>query len=172
LSTFRYALATASALAFAGFGAQANAQVVAFGASAVLGYGLPPSQSYPAQLEAMIRARGMNVTVINAGVYDDTTAGMMTRLDTAVPAGTRVVIIDTSGDVFNDSRRGISPAQSQANIAAMEARLATRRIAVIPESTSDLSMTYRLPDHIHLTAEGNRIVAARLLDSVTRALGR
>lgn len=148
----------------------AMAQVVAFGASQVLGWGVPPDDSYPAQLEAMLRAKGVNITVINAGVYDDTSAGMLARLDTAVPQGTRVVILDTSGEVFNDSQRGISPAQSQANISAMEARLAARYITVVPEATSDLAMTYRLPDHIHLSIEGNRIVAARLVDSVIRAL--
>jgi hypothetical protein len=96
-------------------------------------------------------------------------AFMTTRRHPGAPRHcyTRVVILDTSGEVFNDSRRGVSPAQSQANIATMEARLAARHIAVVPEATSDLPMSYRLPDHIHLTVEGNRIVAARLLDDVT-----
>jgi acyl-CoA thioesterase-1 len=148
----------------------ATAQVVAFGSSQVLGWGLPPNASYPAQLEAMLRARGVNVSVTNAGVYSDTSAGMLARLDAAIPQGTRVVILDTSGELFNDTRRGISPVQSEANIATMEARLAARHIAVIPEGTSDLPVSYRLPDRIHLSAEGNRFVAARLVDNVMRAL--
>jgi hypothetical protein len=52
----------------------AYAQIVAFGASAVLGWGVPPAESYPAQLEGVLRAKGTNVAVINAGVYDDTPA--------------------------------------------------------------------------------------------------
>jgi acyl-CoA thioesterase-1 len=112
----------------------------------------------------------VNVSVTNAGVYSDTSACMLARLDTAIPQGTRVVILDTSGELFNDTRRGISPVQSEANIATMEARLAARHIAVIPEGTSDLPVSYRLPDRIHLSAEGNRFVAARLVDNVMRAL--
>ena len=48
--------------------AAADTQVVAFDAGAVLGWGVAPADSYPAQLEAMLQAKGMNVTVIIAGV--------------------------------------------------------------------------------------------------------
>jgi acyl-CoA thioesterase-1 len=146
------------------------AQVVAFGASVVQGYGVEPSQAYPAQLEAMLRARGINVTVKNAGVYGDTSAAMITRLGRDIPAGTKVVILDTSGELLNDYVAGISQAQGKADIATMTAALTARHSIVIPESTADLPMSDRLPDLKHLSREGHRIVAARLVDSVARAL--
>jgi acyl-CoA thioesterase-1 len=152
--------------------AAASAQVVAFGASNVLGWGVPPNAAYPAQLETMLRARGINVTVKNAGVYGDTSAAMLARLDAAIPVGTKVVILDTSGELLNDRLHGISDEQGKANLAAIMSRLAARNIVVIPEATSDLPMSDRQPDHIHLTPEGHQIVAARLLDSVTHALGK
>ena len=43
----------------------------------------------------MLRSKGYNGRVLNAGINGDTTAGMLARLDTAVPNGTRVV---TTGD--------------------------------------------------------------------------
>ncbi|MEH2513644.1 lysophospholipase L1-like esterase [Nitrobacteraceae bacterium AZCC 1564] len=34
----------------------------------------------------MLRARGLDVNVINAGISGDTTGGMLARLDSAVPS--------------------------------------------------------------------------------------
>ena len=68
------------------------ATVVALGASNTAGKGVSLSQAYPAQLETMLRARGFDVHVINAGVSGDTTGGMTARIESTVPKGTRVVI--------------------------------------------------------------------------------
>ena len=48
-------------------------RIVAFGDSLSAGYGLRPSQSFPAQLQKALKARGHNVVVDNAGVSGDTT---------------------------------------------------------------------------------------------------
>ena len=48
-------------------------RIVAFGDSLSAGYGLRPSQSFPAQLQKELKARGHNVVVDNAGVSGDTT---------------------------------------------------------------------------------------------------
>jgi acyl-CoA thioesterase-1 len=37
----------------------------------------------------MLRAKGINVEVVNAGINGDTTEGMLDRLDSAVPSGTK-----------------------------------------------------------------------------------
>jgi acyl-CoA thioesterase-1 len=150
----------------------AYAQVVAFGASNVEGHGVPRAQAYPAQLEAMLRARGLKVRVKNAGVYGDTSAAMLARLDRAIPSGSRVVILDTSGELLNNCAHGISEGQGQADIATMTSRLQARGAIVIPESTQDIPMDLRQPDGKHLTPEGHRVVAARLVDPVAQALGR
>jgi acyl-CoA thioesterase I len=148
----------------------AEAQVVAFGASNVMGYGVAPTQAYPAQLEAMLRARGLSVTVRNAGVYGDTSQGMLARLDRDIPQGTKVVVLDTSGELLNDYLAGISQAQGEADIAAMTQRLTARHIVVIPESTQDIPPNLRQPDGKHLTPQGHTVVATRLVDSVAQAL--
>jgi acyl-CoA thioesterase I len=78
------------------------ATVVALGASNTFGKGVSRSQAYPAQLEALLRARGLSVRVINAGINGDTTGGMLARLDRVVPKGTNVVILQPGG---NDQRK-------------------------------------------------------------------
>jgi lysophospholipase L1-like esterase len=71
----------------------AEVRIVALGDSGIRGKGVPESQAYPAQLEAALRARGHQVTVANQGVNGDTTAGVLARLDAAVPHGTNIVIL-------------------------------------------------------------------------------
>ena len=67
-------------------------QIVALGDSNTAGFGVGRDAAFPARLEAMLRANGTDVQVINAGVSGDTTEGMLARLDNVVPAGTGVVI--------------------------------------------------------------------------------
>src|SRR5207253_6716702 len=54
-------------------------------------------------LPIFLHAQGYNVRVVNAGINGDTTGGMLARLDTVVPAGTRLVILQPGG---NDFRKG------------------------------------------------------------------
>ena len=56
-------------------------RLLVLGDSLTAGYGLPQQQSCPARLEEALRAAGHDVTVINAGVSGDTTAGALARLD-------------------------------------------------------------------------------------------
>ena len=73
-------------------------RIVALGHSAFAYPGGPSKDDYPALLEAALRAKGHDVTVANAGVWGDTTRGVMTRLDKAVPDGTRVVYVERAKD--------------------------------------------------------------------------
>jgi acyl-CoA thioesterase-1 len=89
-----------------------NAQIVALGASSTAGYGVGASSAFPVLLEAMLRAKGRPISVSNAGISGDTTGGMLARLSSAVPQGTRIVILQIGG---NDARKGMSPATAAAN---------------------------------------------------------
>jgi acyl-CoA thioesterase-1 len=84
----------------------AQAQIVAIGASNVAGRGVSSSDAWPAQLEGMLAAKGRNVHVTNAGISGDTNAGMLARLDSAVPAGTKIVLLDRYGGGWNARRLG------------------------------------------------------------------
>ena len=145
----------------------ASAQIVALGASNTAGYGLSSSQSWPAQLQAMLQAKGSATKVINAGISGDTSAGILSRIGSAVPEGTRIVILSVFA--YNDNRKGISPAEHQANVAAIERQLRSRGIRIINANgliQSALKAGMIQGDGIHLTAEGCRRVAMGLLGSV------
>src|SRR3979409_1901706 len=106
----------------------ASAQVVALGASNTAGKGVSSSESYPAQLQAMLQARGSNLRVTNAGVSGDTTGGMLARLSSAVPEGTKIVIFQF---VSNDFKRKNPPDMREANIASIEQQLRKRGIRIL-----------------------------------------
>jgi acyl-CoA thioesterase-1 len=57
--------------------------------------------AYPAQLQALLRAKQIDADVTNAGVPFDTTAMMLRRLDREVPDDTKIVILQPGA---NDRR--------------------------------------------------------------------
>jgi acyl-CoA thioesterase-1 len=146
----------------------AAAQIVAFGASNTAGHGVGSDQAWPARLQALLRAKGYQASVANAGISGDTTAGMLERLDTAVPNGTELVILAIFP--YNDNSHGISPAEHEANIQKILDRLRARGIKTI----SAIPYVAGLPtqsDGIHLTAEAHATLAARLLPQVIAVIG-
>ena len=106
-------------------------RIVAFGNSLFAGYNLEEGESYPAQLEDALRARGIDARVVNAGVSGDTTAAGLQRLAFTLDAQERtpdLVILELGG---NDLLRGLSPDETKANLAAMLDILAEREIPVL-----------------------------------------
>jgi acyl-CoA thioesterase-1 len=140
------------------------ATVVALGASNTFGKGVSRSQAYPAQLEALLRAKGLNARVINAGINGDTTGGMLARLDQVVPKGTSVVVLQPGG---ND-RRKLAPDRTS----EIEARLAAMGIKVVLLPNGMLRAKPHQPDGQHLTPEGYHMLAEELVSQVAGALGR
>ena len=144
-----------------------SAQIVALGASATAGYGLAPSESFPSKLQAMLQARGSPTRVINAGESGETTSQILARVNSSVPEGTRIVILTIF--MLNDRTRGVSPAMHQSNVAGIREQLRARHIRIIDAAgliaaAARAGMLQR--DGIHLTAEGNRRVAAGLMASL------
>jgi acyl-CoA thioesterase-1 len=90
-------------------------------------------------------------------------------MDSAVPNGTRIVILQTGG---NDARQGAG-GDTAANTAQITGKLEARGIKVIllnmgtyaPSSTRD-------PDGEHYNAQGHAAVAAGLLPQVIAAAGK
>src|SRR5947209_7356572 len=103
-------------------------RIVAIGASNTHGWYVGNQGAYPAQLQALLRAKGIDAQVTNAGVPFDTTAMMLRRIDKDVPNGTELVILQPGG---NDLRFLGSKQQRAANIAEMERRLRARSIKLV-----------------------------------------
>src|SRR5262245_5010344 len=66
------ALALATALAQPGIAAERPVRIVALGDSLTAGLGLPANAAFPVKLEKALRAKGLAVEVVNAGVSGDT----------------------------------------------------------------------------------------------------
>jgi acyl-CoA thioesterase I len=146
--------------------ASADAQIVVLGASSTAGYGVGAAAAFPAQLEAMLRAKGRPMSLSAAGVSGDTTGGMLARLSGAVPPGTRIVILQIAG---NDAMKGMSPVAAAANRAEIRRQLHARGIRTIEADgyvMSALRSGLRQADGIHMTAEGHRRVAEQLAASI------
>jgi len=162
-SAVRHLALVAATLCLALGAAQAET-VVALGASNTYGKGVARSEAYPAQLEKILRAKGLSVRVINAGVNGEKTASMFSRLDRAVPKGTNVVILQPGG---NDRRKGGTDVTGE-----IRSRLAARGIKVVMIENSMLRGLPLQPDHQHPTPEGYRMLAQSVASQVAGALGR
>ena len=144
----------------------AHAQIVVLGASSTAGYGVGAAAAFPAQLQAILRAKGRPMSVTAAGVSGDTTAGMLARLSSAVPAGTKIAVLQIAG---NDGLRGMSASAAAANRAEIRRQLHARGIRTIEADgyvMAALRSGLRQPDGIHMTAEGHRRVAGQLAASI------
>jgi acyl-CoA thioesterase I len=106
-------------------------RIIAFGDSLFAGYGLNEGESYPARLQAALRARGINADITNAGVSGDTTAAGLQRLAFTLDAQKQkpdLFILELGG---NDLLRGLSPQETRTNLVAMLEELKKREIPVL-----------------------------------------
>ncbi len=171
--------------------------VVVLGDSLAAGYGLDPSEAFPALLQTNIDAAGWNFTMVNAGVSGDTTAGGLRRMDWLLRRKLDVLVLELGG---NDGLRGISVAATRTNLQAIidRARQKYPQVQIViagmqmpPNMGDEYNHAFQQifpdiananqaalipfllegvgghpdlnqPDHIHPTAEGDRIVAANV----------
>ncbi|MCP3871229.1 MAG: arylesterase [Gammaproteobacteria bacterium] len=103
-------------------------RLMAFGDSLTAGFGLPPADSFPSQLEQALKAENQLVEVLNAGVSGDTTSGGLARLDWALSDNPDLIIVALGA---NDSLRGVDPAITRANLSAILEKLQNRQIPVL-----------------------------------------
>lgn len=108
--------------------ASARQTLMVYGDSLVAGYGLDAGAGFVDQLQQALLADGYDVTVLNAGVSGDTTAGGLARLDWALADRPDAMLIVLGG---NDMLRGLNPAQTRENLRAMLDRLRREGIAVL-----------------------------------------
>ncbi|MGL4727479.1 MAG: arylesterase [Bosea sp. (in: a-proteobacteria)] len=103
-------------------------KLVAFGDSLTAGYNLPADAAFPVVLQRELKARGHNITIVNAGVSGDTMSGGLERLDWSIPDDTDGVILELGA---NDALRGLDPAVTEKALDAILARLKARNIKVM-----------------------------------------
>ena len=109
-------------------GAAATPVIVAFGDSLTAGLGLPEKDSFPAQLERALKARGQEVKVVNAGVSGDTAAAGLARLDWAMPDDASAVIVELGA---NDALQGLDPAATKVTLEKIITELKARGLPIL-----------------------------------------
>jgi acyl-CoA thioesterase-1 len=108
--------------------AERAVRITVLGDSLVAGLRISQQDAFPAKLERVLRAKGISVEVINAGVSGDTTSAGLARLDRSVPEGTDAVIVELG---TNDVWRGLPPSVTRGAIQEIVQRLRRRDIDVL-----------------------------------------
>jgi acyl-CoA thioesterase I len=105
--------------------------VLAFGDSLYAGYGLKPDESLPADLEALLRGRGIDARLVNGGVSGDTSAAGVKRLAFTLDRLERKPDLVLLGLGGNDVLRQIPVEETRANLVIMLDMLKARGIPVM-----------------------------------------
>jgi acyl-CoA thioesterase-1 len=171
--------------------------IVVLGDSLAAGYGLDPSEAFPALLQKKLDEAGWNFSVVNAGQSGDTTAGGLRRIDWLLKRKLDVLVLELGG---NDGLRGIAVEATRTNLQAiidrtkqkypqvqivvggmqMPPNMGEVYTAAFQRIFPDLAKAneallipfilegvggkpeLNLPDNIHPTAEGHKIVAENI----------
>ena len=96
---------------------QAEKTILFFGNSLTAGYGLDPSDAYPALIQKKLDSLGYDYRVINAGLSGETTASGVTRLDWVLDRQpVDIFVLELGG---NDGLRGIDLTETRRNLEAI-----------------------------------------------------
>jgi len=90
--------------------------IACFGDSLTAGYGTEPGESYPDNLQKMLKEQGYDYRVANDGVSGETTKDGVERVDRLAAKHPKIVVLEFGG---NDGLRGLPLEQTQANLATM-----------------------------------------------------
>jgi acyl-CoA thioesterase-1 len=168
--------------------------ILFFGNSLTAGYGLDPSQAFPALIQHKLDSLDLPYKVINSGLSGETTAGGKSRIGWVLREKVDVFILELGG---NDGLRGIDVESTRQNLQAIidtvkaknpETRIVIAGMQIPPNMGPDYTARFRrifaelaeknntvlipfllenvggipslnLPDGIHPTADGHKIVA-------------
>ncbi len=108
--------------------AAAATTILALGDSLTAGYGLPAAEGFTVKLEAALKARGHDVTIVNAGVSGDTATGGFARIDWSLTPEIEGVILELGA---NDMLRGVNPKDTEKALDGIMAKLAERKLPVL-----------------------------------------
>lgn len=163
-------------------------QIVAFGGSNTFGKNLPRSESYPAQLETLLKADGYNVIVKNEGTNGQTTADELAKVDSIISNDVRIVIFQPGGNDRMATKKHTVVTNTKENIEKIIQRLLDRNIFVIFSGNAEKrgfvekyniltidELSHLAPDDFqaddqHLTARGYGIVAKKMLPLIEELL--
>jgi acyl-CoA thioesterase I len=88
-------------------------RIVFFGNSLTAGYGVDPSQAYPALIQKKVDSLILPYQVINAGLSGETSAGGNSRIDWVLRQPVSIFVLELGG---NDGLRGIPLSETTENL--------------------------------------------------------
>lgn len=92
---------------------QATKTILVLGDSLSAGYGVDPSQAFPALLQEKIAAAHLPYKIVNAGVSGDTSAGGLRRLQWLLRQPVSILLLELGG---NDGLRGLALETTRTNL--------------------------------------------------------
>jgi acyl-CoA thioesterase-1 len=97
-------------------------KIVVVGDNNIRGKGVAPSEAYPARLERLLRSRGVDATVVNAGRNRARATEVLANLPAVVPSDTDVSVVSIGvNDVVYDH---VQPDASRAKCAGDRPQIA------------------------------------------------
>ncbi len=150
---------------------QAVKTIVFFGNSITAGYGLEPSQAFPALVQKKIDSLGLSYRVVNAGVSGETSAAGAGRIDWILKQPVDIFVLELGG---NDGLRGIPVAETAKNLQAIldkvksvypHARLVLAGMQIPPNMGQTYSRQFRQL-YADLAAKNDLVLIPFLLEGV------
>lgn len=102
--------------------------ILAFGDSLTHGYGLSEQEGFVPQMQGWLEGQGASLSVVNAGVSGDTTAGGAARIDWSLSEDIDGVMLALGA---NDMLRGVDPASSRENLVRIIEAVRSRNLPLL-----------------------------------------
>ena len=128
-------------------------RVILLGTSLTAGLGLDPDKAYPALLQHKADSAGFSLTIINAGLSGETSAGARRRASWVLDQPADVIVLEVGA---NDGLRGVDPDSTQENISALVKAVQTQQpnatvLLVQMEAPTNLGRDYTTKFHAAYT---------------------
>ncbi len=145
--------------------------IVFYGNSLTAGYGVDPSEAFPALVQEKIDSLQLPYKVINAGLSGETTAGGKGRIDWILRQPVNIFVLELGG---NDGLRGIPIAETSRNLQAIinrvrekypDARIILAGMQVPPNMGRNYASAFRVVFQ-QLAAKNNLELIPFLLENV------
>ena len=145
--------------------------IVFYGNSLTAGYGVDPSEAFPALVQEKIDSLQLPYKVVNAGLSGETTAGGKGRIDWILRQPVNIFVLELGG---NDGLRGIPIAETARNLQAIidrvkekypDARIILAGMQVPPNMGRNYATAFKIVFQ-QLAAKNNLDLIPFLLENV------
>lgn len=145
--------------------------IVFYGNSLTAGYGVDPSEAFPALIQERVDSLQLPYKVVNAGLSGETTAGGKSRIDWILRQPVDIFVLELGG---NDGLRGIPIAETSRNLQAIinrvkqkypQAKIILAGMQVPPNMGRNYATQFRVVFQ-QLAANNNLVLIPFLLENV------